>query len=195
GALIRIAKNIDSKYFYSHINQLICDSILRLYNEGRKVDLLTVTNDLKNKGKLDFVGGAYYLTELTDKVVSSLHIEEHLQILQDAYMLREQILIYTEKVNECYDFKSPLDISLDVSNKLMLLQSNSDLDNEHTIEQLSINSIRKREHKGEDKDITGISTGIKSLDKVILGLNETDVTVIAGRPAMGKTAVAISIAK
>lgn len=195
GALIRIAKDIDSKVFYKNENSLVCESILRLYNNGRKVDLLTVVADLTSNGDLEEVGGAFYLTEITDKVVSSAHIEEHMDMLHNYYMLREQISLFHHKINECYEYKDPTDISIDVSSKLMLLQSDVDSENESTIEQLSINSKNERENSGERKDLIGVSTGIKALDKVILGIKSPDFTVIAGRPSMGKTAVAISMVK
>lgn len=196
GALIRIAKDIDSKVFYKEENKLVCESILRLYNNGRKVDLLTVVGDLTTNGNIDKVGGAFYLTEITDKVVSSAHIEEHIGMLHNYYMLREQIVLFQQKLNECYEHQDPVDIAIDVSSKLMFLQSDIDSENEYTMEDLAKKSIRQREEKkGATSSITGISTGIRALDKIILGVNAPDVTVIAGRPGMGKTAVAISIAK
>lgn len=195
-SLLKIYKDFRPDIFYKESHQLIAESILKLHNEARKVDLLTILNDLKSIGKIDIVGGAYFLTELTDRVVSSYHIEEHFDIVKSHYVAREQIKLYQEKVSDLYSLQDPYDIANSVSSSLVLLQEDSYTDSEYTMQQLATDSLRRRESQGTEKiEFTGFSSGIKALDKVLNGIKEPDLTIIAGRPGQGKTIVALNVAK
>lgn len=195
-AMIRVFKDFQPDIFYKESHRNIAEVVLDLHKQYRKIDLLTVMNELKQKGKLEITGGLYYLTELTDRVVSSLHLEEHLNILKTAYLAREQIVMYQQKIAELYDLVDPYTVANEVSNRLISLQEDSYLDNEHSMRDLALDSIKKRESAGLDKiEVVGYSSGIKALDRALLGFREPDLTIVAGRPAMGKTVVALTIAK
>lgn len=195
-AILKVIKLFSPEIFYKEANQLIAQSILKLHNEYRKIDLMTVNNDLMNRGKSEIVGGAYYLTELMQRVVSSFHIEEHMEILKQHHMAREQIMMYQEKISELYNVQDPYDIASDVSNKLIMLQDDVFSDNEYNMHQLALESIKNRESLGDSIiDFSGYSSGLRVLDKVLNGIKEPDLTIIAGRPGMAKTAFALNIAK
>src|SRR5690606_18778419 len=195
-AMIRVFKDFKPDIFYKEANRIVAESLLDLYSQSRKIDLMTVVNDLRVKAKLEIVGGAYYLTELMDRVVSSHHLEAHLDILKSHYIARAQIEEYMIQTNELYDLQDPYEIANHVSNKLISLQEDSYSDNEFSMRDLAVESVRTRESLGLKKiSFTGFSSGIKALDRVIMGIKEPDLTIIAGRPAMGKTAVALTIAR
>lgn len=195
-AMIRVFKDFKPDIFYKEANRIVSESLLDLYSQSRKIDLMTVVNDLRVKGKLEVAGGAYYLTQLMDRVVSSYHLEAHLEILNNHYIARAQITEYTKKIADLYDLQDPYEIANEVSNTLISLQEDSYSDNEYSMRELALESIRTRESLGMNKvSFTGYSSGIKALDRVIMGIKEPDLTIIAGRPAMGKTAVALTIAR
>lgn len=195
-SIIRVYKDFKPDLFYKESHVLIAESILKLHHQSRKIDLLTVISELRENKKLDIVGGAYYITEIMDRVVSSAHLEEHLEILKKLYVARKQIEVYSNKVGELYDLIDPYDVANEVGNTLISLQEDSSSENEFTIRELANESIRERETLGNKIiDKLGYSTGVHELDKVIMGIKSPDLTIIAGRPAMGKTAVALTLLK
>lgn len=195
-AIYKVIKHLKSELFYKIENEIICRVILDMHSQYKKIDLLTLVSELKSVGKLEEVGGAYYITQLTDRVVSSSHIEEHVEILNSHYIAREQIRLYQEKISGLYDYNDPFDIASEVSSDLVAMQESTYLENEYTMKDLAMMSIDEREKIGSEKiDFIGYSSGLKSLDKVLLGIKAPDLTIIAGRPGMGKTAVALSLAK
>lgn len=195
-AIIKVHKQFSPEIFYKEENSLIAEAILKLYSEYRKIDLMTVMNELMKVGKLDAVGGPFYLTGLTDRVVSSFHIEDHIEIIKSHYIARKQIEIYQTKSKDLYDRRDAYDVSNEVSGALIALQEDSYSENEYSMADLARKSIDKREKNGNKKiEFIGYSTGIKALDRALLGIKEPDLTIIAGRPAMGKTAVALTLAK
>lgn len=187
--------------FYKDANKLIYEAIQELDHKSDPIDLLTVTNMLKKQGKLEEAGGAYYITQLTSGVSSSANIEYHTRLLQEAWMKRESIRFAQDLIQIGFDSTSdPFDI-IDIGTKYVL-DMTSQLDNGKTtelrpairtyIEELAV----KMNIEG---DITGAPCGILSIDRVTGGWQNTDLVIVAARPAMGKTAFvlrsAISSAK
>ncbi|MNK98105.1 Replicative DNA helicase [compost metagenome] len=124
-----------------------------------------------------------------------MHLEEHLQILLQHYYAREQIALYQEKMGELYAFQDPENIAIEVSRRLIDIQKRSD-SNLYTMKQLALQSINEREANiSNPKELGGLPSGIRELDKATNGFKEPELTIIAGRPAMGKTAVVLSVAK
>lgn len=195
-SFIHISKDFSADVFYKESHRLIAESILRLSNESRRIDLLTVRSDLQKEGKLEIIGGMYYLTGLTDRVVTSAHIEDHFSTLVKHHFAREQILLYQEKINLLYEFQDPYEVAVDVGQKLIVMQKDSDSEHEFTMQDLAYNSIITREARGLDEiPFEGHTSGVKELDKALMGIKPPDLTIIAARPAMGKTAVVLSVAK
>lgn len=195
-AILKVYKDFRPEIFYDQKNRLIAEAILALHLGSRKIDLMTVISSLKTSGNLDEVGGPYYITEVMDRTVSSYHIEDHIEILLSHYIAREQIQLYQAKSGELYGVQDPYDVANEVSAKLISLQERSFKENEFTMQDLSLEAMRSRESLGLNKvEFLGYTTGIKALDDVISGLKQPDFTIIAARPAMGKTIVALSVAK
>lgn len=194
--ILLVLDSLKQEYFYKNANQIICASILDLHSRSMKIDILTVLADLKKKGLNEQVGGAYYITSLTDRVVSSAHIHAHIDVLRQMYIAREQIIMYQTKIKSLYELEDSYQILSDVSNSLSNLQQGVSKKSERTMHELALESLHLRESRGKEKvKFKGISSGYKALDSVLMGFKEGDLIYFAGRPAMGKTAVVLALAR
>lgn len=189
-----VLDSLKQEYFYKEENRILCASILDIHSKSKKIDLLTIMADLRQKGLLDNVGGMLYITSLTDRVVSTANIHAHIDILRQHYIAREQIQLYTVKIKECYDLENPDMILSNVSNELSALQQGTSKKKERTMFDLAKEAISIRESRGNERvKFNGVSSGINALDSVSMGWKGGDLIYIAGRPAMGKTAVILSL--
>jgi len=102
-ALIEAAAELRPEIFYKESNKLICEAIISLYREGGQIDLLTVTEQLRKMGKLEQSGGAFYITELTEKVSGASHLQAHLKIITEKFLMREMIRISAEIQKDAFD--------------------------------------------------------------------------------------------
>lgn len=190
---------LNERSFYIPENQYIFRAIKALYDKGGEIDLLTINQLLRELGELDYVGGSYYLAQLTNRVASAANIEYHARILQQKYLQRELIRISGEMATEAYiddnDSLVLVEKNIDTLDGLMsgVLTSDDKLDYLHDtasefIKQFDDDITSKRE-------ITGLRSGFPELDQRTLGFQPGDVIVIAARPAMGKSAVGIELIK
>src|SRR6186997_2443071 len=154
--------------FYGEANQRIFNAMRSLAEKSLPIDLLTVVEELKLKEDLEFVGGPYYVSKLTNAVVSSANIEAHSRIVLQKFIQRELIRISGEIIRSAYE---------DINTVLV-----------KTIQR--IEDMRNR-----DEDITGVPSGFASLDKLTYGWQQTDLIVLAARPSVGKTAFALNLAR
>lgn len=194
-AIITVFKELTPEMFYKESHMIICEACFELYSESRKIDLITVSARLQTKGLLEQIGGAYYLTELMDRVVSADHREAHAEIIKKHYKSRELIKVFTQSISNLYSFNDPDNISFEVSNSISAIQEGSPDENEYSMRELAMRSIREIEEKGDKiVEYQGYSTSIVGLDRCLGGIKQPDFTIVAARPAMGKTAVANVIA-
>lgn len=194
-AIITVFKELTPEMFYKEAHMIICEACFELYSESRKIDLITVSARLQTKGLLEQIGGAYYLTELMDRVVSADHREAHAEIIKKHYKSRELIKVFTQSISNLYSFNDPDNISFEVSNSISSIQEGSPDENEYSMRELAMRSIREIEEKGDKiVEYQGYSTSIVGLDRCLGGIKQPDLTIVAARPAMGKTAVANVIA-
>jgi replicative DNA helicase len=173
-ALTNVIDILKPGTFYKDSHKEIYSSIVDLFNNSEPVDLLTVTNHLRKKGKLDLVGGAYYITELTSKVNSAAHIEYHARIIIEKAIKRELIRIASNVHHEAYE---------DTVDVFSLLDKT-----EQSLFEVSELEAKKLQADG----LTGIATGFTALDRVTSGWQKSDLVIIAARPGMGKTAFVVS---
>jgi len=178
--------------FYKEEHQHIYDAIVNMYRNQKVIDILTVVNYLRNVGALEAVGGPYYITKLTDSVASSLHIEEHAEILNSLYLKREMIRISGEVYKEAFSDEKPTDELLQYSQnefyKLTLINSKQD------VLHISAALDELPQNTEEIKGISGVPSGYKTLDAITSGWQPSDLIIIAARPGMGKTSFAINTA-
>ncbi|NDW19638.1 replicative DNA helicase [Dysgonomonas sp. 216] len=183
--------------FYDNVHQIIYRAIVSLAIRQAPVDMLTVVEELKKEGELESVGGPVYVAQLTEKVASAAHIEFHARIIAQKYLARELISFSSQVTNKAFDETSDVDdLMQEAEGKLFeISQRNVKKDvtqiNPVIKEALDLLSIAASKPEG----MSGLETGFKSLDKITSGWQNSDLIIIAARPAMGKTAFVLSMAK
>ena len=187
---------LEPEDFYKDKHKIIFNVIKTLDEENSKIDLLLITAKLRQEGKLEFIGGAYYLTELTTKVNQAAHIEEHAYIIKQHSLKRQLILlasnVHTDGYNELVD---PFD-SIDKINEELthITKMNTPSEDESLSELVRKVVLDIEAVKRGDKSSVGIPTGFPNLDKVIGAWIPSDLIIIAARPGMGKSALAFKLA-
>ncbi|MDP4277385.1 MAG: replicative DNA helicase [Bacteroidota bacterium] len=183
--------------FYVHAHELIYTAIQNLSITQKPVDMLTVQEQLRKQGDLEDAGGAYYLAELTGKVASTAHLEYHARIVQQKYLARE-LISYTSQVQG-----KAFDETIDVDDLMQEAEAGLFEISQHNMKKdvIQINPIIDEAFrllniaaKRED-GLSGLATGFHELDKITSGWQKSDLVIIAARPAMGKTAFVLSMAK
>jgi replicative DNA helicase len=183
--------------FYVEAHQRIFRAMQGLSNKSQPIDILTVAEELRFREELEMVGGAYYVTKLTNAVVSSANIETHSRIILQKFIQRELIRISGEIIGDAYeDSTDVFDLLDDAETKLFEITNNHLRKNFDTIDSVLVKTIQRIEdlrHKNED--VTGVPSGFPSLDRVTYGWQPTDLIILAARPAVGKTAFALNLAR
>ena len=183
--------------FYDPKHQFIYNAIRELFGSSNPIDLLTVSNKLRQNGELEASGGAAYLSQLTSRIASSAHVEYHARIIAEKHIKRELIKMSGEVIRDAYDETSDV---FDVLNKaegdLFKIAENNMGKNADTMQNVVRQAIEEIERASQNTDgISGVPTGFFDLDKVTAGWQKSDMIVIAARPAMGKTAFVLSMAR
>jgi replicative DNA helicase len=183
--------------FYVDANQRIYKAMQGLAIKSLPIDLLTVVEELKFREELDIVGGPYYVTKLTNAVVSSANIEAHSRIVLQKFIQRELIRISGEILGDAYEDSTDVFDMLDEAEGKLFEITNSHLrKNFDSIESVLVKTIQRIEDmRNRDEDITGVPTGFPSLDKLTYGWQPTDLIILAARPSVGKTAFALNLAR
>lgn len=192
-----VVEILKAECFYVDAHQRIFKCMVSLANKSQPIDMLTIGEELKVSGELEMIGGPYYITRLTNAVVSSAHIEAHARIVLQKFIQRELIRISGEIIGDAYeDATDVFDLLDDAETKLFEITNNHLRRNFDTIDSVLVQSIQRIEdlrHKNED--ITGVPSGFKSLDKITYGWQGSDLIILAARPSMGKTAFALNLAR
>ncbi|TNF46322.1 MAG: replicative DNA helicase [Bacteroidetes bacterium] len=183
--------------FYDPKHHFIYEAIRELFGNSSPIDLLTVVNKLKEKGSLEAAGGAVYISQLTSRVASSAHVEYHARIITEKYIKRELIRMSSEVIRDSFDDTNDVfDVLNKAEGELFKIAENNTGKHFDTMQVAVSQAIREIEAAAQNKDgISGIPTGFHSLDKLTSGWQRSDMIVIAARPAMGKTAFVLSMAR
>jgi len=183
--------------FYKEVHQKIFAAILRLFAKSEPVDILTVTNELKNTGELEIVGGPYYITMLTSRIASSANVEYHARILIQKHIQRELITISSDIIKDAYEDTTDVFDLLDKAEQGLFSVSEANLRrNFADMPSLITQAIADIESaKNSDSHFNGVPSGFAALDRVTTGWQNSDLIILAARPAMGKTAFALSMAR
>ena len=198
-ALPLIADKLRPEMFYDDHHQLIFAALMAMYHAGKKIDILTVKEELARRGNLDAIGGPYTIVQLSSKVASSAHIEYHAQIIHQKYLTREMVVGFNKLLTCAMDETIDIDDTLiDAHNLLDRLEGESG-HNAHIrdMETLMADTMEEAERRiaKSVNGVTGIPTGLTELDKKTGGLQDNDLIVIAARPSVGKTAFALHLAR
>ena len=196
-ALSSVIDILKPEVFYVDKHQRIFATIHKLFEKSSPVDILTVTAQLRQAGELEMIGGAYYITELTNRVASAANIEFHSRIIIQKFIQRELIRISTEVINSAYEDTSDVLDLLDKAEKNLfdIAQNNLRRDS-RKMDDILHESLREIEALKNKKDgLTGVASGFTELDRMTSGWQKSDLVIIAARPAMGKTAFVLSCAR
>ncbi|UWX55955.1 replicative DNA helicase [Maribacter litopenaei] len=181
--------------FYKDAHRFIYEAIFVLFEESQPVDLLTVSSQLKKAGKLEAVGGDFYLIKLTQKVASSAHIEFHARIILQKYIQRSLIKISNEIIEDAYDESTDVfDLLDNAEAKLYDVTQGNLKRSAETAQNLVIQAKKKIEEIANREGLSGIPSGFDKLDKLTSGWQPSDLIIVAARPGMGKTALTLSMA-
>lgn len=195
GAIADVLEIIETHWFYEDTHRRIYQAVLDLYNERKNVDLITLSNKLRDSGDLDRVGGQTYLSHLAEIVPTAANVSYYAQIVKEKGILRTLIKNATQIVTECYEGRTKVDEVLDKAETLIF--EVADIRHQQSaepIKDLVKKSIEKIDQLYQRKQkVTGIETGFVDFDRMTSGLQESDLIILAGRPSMGKSAFAGSI--
>jgi replicative DNA helicase len=183
--------------FYVEAHQRIFRTMQALAQKSLPIDLLTVVEELKKREELEVVGGPYYVSKLTNSVVSSANIDAHSRIVLQKFIQRELIRISAETIGDAYeDSTDVFDLLDEAESKLFEITNNHLRKNFDDINTVLVKTIQRIEDmRNRDEDITGVPSGFAKLDTITYGWQPTDLIVLAARPSVGKTAFALNLAR
>ena len=196
-AIIKASELLIADDFYREAHKIIFSVILEIFNSNRAADLVTVTEALKRLNKLEDVGGIAYLSSLLGSVVTAANVTYHAEIVAEKSTLRRIIRVGTEMVSMGYEANDETGVLLDTAESRVLEIANRKKKSDYKliggILMETVSNIEKLvQNKGS---LTGIPTGFSDLDKLTGGLHPSDFIILAARPSMGKTALALNIAQ
>lgn len=181
--------------FYAPQNILLWDALVEISDKGLPIDLLVVTEELRKSEQLELLGGAYSLTKISMSVVSSANVEAHCRIIQEKYLARELISICNNANNAAYedDVFDVLQYAEDSIFDLSIGKIGGDF---RTISSIADERVDRLIRQAEDpKALTGVPTGFPTLDRITGGWQPSDLIILAARPGLGKTALALNFAQ
>jgi replicative DNA helicase len=183
--------------FYVDAHQRIFNAMQSLANKSQPIDILTVAEELRSREELEMVGGPYYVTKLTNSVVSSANIDAHARIVLQKFIQRELIRISGEIIGDAYeDSTDVFDLLDDAESKLFEITNNHLRKDYNSIDTVLVNTIKRIEDlRQRNEDVTGVPSGFTGLDRVTYGWQNSDLIILAARPAVGKTAFALNLAR
>lgn len=196
-AIAEVMEIVDEDFFYKEEHKVIFSTIVSLFNSRKKVDILTVSEDLSKKKLLERIGGASYLTSLADFVPTSANVSHYARIVKEKGVLRFLISSATQIVAMAYKEDEEVSTVLDKAEKLIFEISDRRVEGGYIhIKEIIKDGIELIESLYHKKShITGIPTGFHEFDVKTAGLQKGDLIIVAGRPSMGKSALATSVAE
>jgi replicative DNA helicase len=196
-AMAKAMEALTEEDFYRTAHRKIYQAMLDLSEHGEVIDQITLTEQLKARGELESVGGAAYLAELVQVVPTAANIKYHCKIVREKALLRGLIATSTEVITRGYDGLSQVDELLDFAERSVFSLAQGKLGRSFTrlkdIIKESLDLVDTLHKRG--KAVTGVPTGFEDLDELTAGLQPSDLVVIAGRPSMGKTSLALGVAQ
>ena len=195
-AVISAIEVLKEDAFYREDNKAIYAAIVSLYAKSEPIDIVTVKNELVSLGTFERVGGLEYLAELPERVPTTANVEKYIKIVEEKASLRNLIQTSNELIALGYDESENIDSIMDMAEKKVFdLAQKINTKGYTAIKDVLAESLQKIEELYNNKgNVTGISTGFTDLDNMTAGLHESDLIIVAARPAMGKSAFAINIA-
>ena len=195
-AVIKGIEILKGNDFYRNDNATIFEACLNIYNKGEAIDTITIANELTTMGKLDAVGGLEYIAKLPESVPTTANVEKYIKIVEEKSLLRSLIKSANDMIALGYNQNEEVENIMDRAEQTIfeLIQRKSQ-QGYSSIKDILVDSLNEiQELYSKKKRVTGVSTGFADMDNMLSGLHNSDLILIAARPAMGKTAFALNIA-
>lgn len=195
-AVIAAVEVLQEQDFYREDNKIIYSAILNLYNRAEPIDIITLKSELKSMGKFEAVGGLEYIVQLPDKVPTTSNVEQYIKIVEEKSMLRALIKTADELITLGYDPTQEVEQVIDIAEKkIFQVMQKKNQNGYSSIKDILVDTFTQLEQLYNQKEsITGVPTGFVDLDYRTSGLHNSDLILVAARPAMGKSAFALNIA-
>ena len=195
--LLDVIEILAPEDFYRTAHQKIFTAIIDLFDKTEPIDLVTITNRLKEKEQLDEIGGASYLSRLLDTAPPAVNAPHHAKIVHDKASLRRLIEKSNAIVKRCFKEQGDADDIIDFAEtSIFEISENKSKQAFYPISKIILENIETLEEKqGNRSLVTGVPTGFNHLDNLTSGLQNSDLIILAARPSMGKTALALNIAR
>jgi len=196
-AIVRAIEFVDDTMFYREAHRRLFRAILSLNERGSVVDVLTLANELSLRGELEASGGKDYLGQLVDAVPTSANVEYHARIIREKALVRRLIETSTEIITSAYEGKSTSHDLLDAAEqRIFQINQTRKAEGFHRIKELLWQAMEKIEELSRHgENVTGVPSGFDDLDKLTLGFQPSELTIVAARPSMGKTAFVLNVAQ
>lgn len=196
---VAVEKTVDllsNDDFYFEANREIFDSIKQVHSQNIPVDALTVSEELKKRGKIEYVGGFEYLARLTENIITSKNVEAYCNIIKEKSTLRKLISASSEIIEKGYKESDDVQKIIELAeSRIFSISQNRGVNSFSQIKDVLMSVFNQLEERAMNKgSLTGITTGYDDLDRMTSGLQRSDLILLAARPSMGKTALALNIA-
>jgi replicative DNA helicase len=196
-AVDRVLESVTPEDFYRDAHRKIMHAIVDLNGRLEPVDLVTLAEALKNRNELQDVGGAAYLAELSERVPTAAHVAYYARIIKEKSVLRHLIQASNEIGMRCYEAQSDIEAFVDeAEHRIYAIAERKTRPSFFRVRDIVVESMKAVEQLYERRElVTGVPTGYVDLDRKTAGLQPGDLIIIAGRPSMGKTALALNVAQ
>jgi len=195
-SMYKIAEVITPDDFYRNDHKVIYSAMVSLFEKRSPIDLITITDELKGQKKLEEAGGATYLTHLVSSTQTSANILKHAQLVSEKAVLRRLIRAATGMIEESYAEKEDIPVILDRSEQILFAVSQKFAQDKFVaVSDILTDTFERINEIHENRgQLRGVPTGFKDMDNLLAGFQKSDLVILAARPSMGKTALALNIA-
>src|ERR687884_463819 len=194
-AVAAVAERLAAEDFYSEVHRIIYGAMMRLYTRGDPIDQLTLTNELRSVNEFEKIGGRAYVFQIVESVPTAANAARYAEIVRGRALLREIIEVGSRITEDA--FREPEDVgeALDAAEQLVYGVSNRTLREHLTpMSELAPGALEMIQKLYEaEGEVTGVKTGFEDLDRLTTGFHKSDLVILAARPAMGKTALALNV--
>ncbi len=192
-----VEAKISAEAFYKPSHQLIFSALFELYKEGVAVDEIILADRLQSRGQLEEVGGHAYLIEVTNRIDTPAHLPHYLQRVRDCYLLREVVRASSQTIEEAFSEQEDIDHFIDsVEKRIFKLSETRVSDSARPLKDSVEAAVSLVNQMVQNRGgVTGVTTGFKDLDAMTTGWHQTEMIVVAARPSMGKTSLALNMAE
>jgi replicative DNA helicase len=196
-AVVKSIEVLDDTMFYREAHRRLFRAMVRLWEQGEVIDVITLTEHLRNTGDFEFVGGAGYLSQLLDSVPTAANVEYHAKIVREKAVLRRLIEAATAIIQNTFEAQGELEELLDqAEQRIFEVAQTHDRKGFVWIKELLWPAMEQIEILSQNSSpITGVPTGFADLDEKTAGFQKGDLIIVAARPSMGKTAFTLNIAQ